>query len=203
MRNQHLHRTMFYMAFPFLFGLTSAVNAVEQNDAMQFTKADLSVEDLVSVYGLNIYKFNLQSSAAKEYRIILREKHAKDRPWKNLFSEVIRGSTEPNLILTVAFTRVDGQFGKVFFSDEKEANFSVSLCTEKRCFAGMSTRIPIPLLNHDGVLLYVHRSANDVPENNPAEIRLLTMKPSSRLAGKTGDSVYPRAELIMQKILRK
>ena len=203
MRNQQLYRTMLYLSFPVIFDLTFAANAVEQNDAMHFTRADLSVKDLVSVYGLNIYKFDLQSSAAKEYRIILREKHAKDKPWKNLFSEVIRGSSEPNLILTVSFTRIDGQFGRVFFSDEKVAEFSVKLCTEKQCFAAMSTRIPIPLLNHDGVLLNVHRSANDVPDSNSAEIRLLTMKPSSRLARKTGNSVYPRAELIMQKVLRK
>ena len=90
MRNQHLYRIMFYMAIPVLFDFISSVNAVERNDAMQFTKADLSMDDLVSVYGLNIYKFNLQSSGAKEYRIILREKHAKDKPWNNLFSEVIR-----------------------------------------------------------------------------------------------------------------
>ena len=188
------------MAIPVLMSLTSAANAVAQNDAMQFTRADLSVEDLVSVYGLNIYKFNLQSSAAKEYRIVLRERQAKDKPWKNLFSEAIRGSNEPSLILTVSFTRVDGQFGRVFFSREKQAKFSVKLCTEKQCFAGMSTIIPIPLLNRDGVLLQVHQSNNEIPKNTLKEIRLLTMKPSSRLAEKTGDPVYPRAELLLQKV---
>lgn len=207
MRNRYLYQTMFYMAIPVLIGLVliglaSAANSVEQNDAMEFTRVDLSVEDLVSVYGLNIYKFNLQSSAAKEYRIILREKHAKDKPWKNLFSEAIRGSNEPNLILKVSFTRVDGQFGKVFFTGEKEADFSVKLCTEKYCFAGMSTIVPVPLLNlnRGGIVLRVHRSANDVAENNPDEIRLFTMKPSGRLARETGDSVYPRAELLLQKV---
>ena len=99
---------MYYMAIPILFDCVSTVNAVERNDATQFTKAELSVDDLVSVYGLNIYKFNLRSSGAKEYRIILREKHAKDKPWKNLFSEVIRGSNEPNLFQIVSFTRVNG-----------------------------------------------------------------------------------------------
>jgi len=185
-----------------LIGLASAANLVGQNDVMQFTRVDLSVEDLVSVYGLNIYKFKLQSSAANEYRIILREKHAKDKPWKNLFSEAIRGSNEPNLILKVSFTRVDGQFGKVFFTGEKEAHFSVRLCTEKYCFAGISTTLPVPLLNlnRGGIVLWVHRSANDVAENSPNEIRLLTIKPSSKLARETGDSVYPRAELLFQKV---
>jgi len=105
----------------------------------------------------------------------------------------------------VSFTRVDGRFGKVFFTGEKEADFSVKLCTEKHCFAVMSTTVPVPLLNckRGGLVLWIHRSANDVPENSPNEIRLLTMKPSGTLARETGDPVYPRAELMMQKILRK
>lgn len=179
------------------------VNAAEPSHALQFTKADLSVEDLVSIYGLNIYKFNLQSSGAQEFRLILRERLGRDKPWKNLLSEELRGSNEPNMILTVSFTRVDGQFGRVIFSGEKQADFSVKLCTEKQCFAGVSTIIPVPLLNCEGVVLYVHRSANEVPENNANEIRLLTMKPSSQLAEQTGDSVYPRAEVLLQKVLKK
>ena len=47
MQNRHLYQTILFMAIPVLMSLTSAANAVARNDAMQFTRADLSVEDLV------------------------------------------------------------------------------------------------------------------------------------------------------------
>lgn len=165
-----------------------------------FTRADVSAADLVDLYGLNIYKFNLRGPGRQTYRLVLREKRQAGQRWKNLFAEDIGMSGDPTAILIVSFTRQDGRFGGVFFRGEAYAHFSVKLCDEKRCYAGMRTTLPVPLSDCDDMVLFVHNSETEAPESGPNTLRLLTMKPSTRRAEKSGDAQHPRAELLLESL---
>jgi len=189
-------QSMTYFAISILV-IGSIIGAAPSRDGWhRFARTSLSVDDLVSVYGLNIYKFNLDLAAGQTFQLTLREQLDKDKLWKTLFSEELHINDAPNTTLFVSFTRVDGQFGRVFFTDQQQAEFSVKVCDEKRCYAGMSTIIPVPLSDADDIVLFVHKSGDEISENSHRMLRLFTMKPSLH-AKKTGDGTFPRAELVL------
>ena len=177
--------------------LGAVIVAAPSQRALRFSRVALSANDLAATYGLNIYKFALRANGAQRYRIILREKRAPDQPWKSLLAEEIGAADAPEATLTVSFTRQDGRFGGVFH-DQEFADFKVKLCDDRRCYAGMGATVPVPLADCEGVILFVHDSEAEVPENGRGSVRLLTMKPSSRLAAQSGDAQYPRAELLLE-----
>ena len=187
---------MTYFAISILV-IGSIIGAAASRDGWhRFTRTSLSIDDLVSVYGLDIYKFNLDLAASQTFQLTLREQLDKDKPWKNLFSEELHINDAPNTTLLVSFTRFDGQFGRVLLTNHQEAGFSVRVCDEKRCYIGMSTNIPVPLSNADDIVLFVHESGDEISENTHRILRLFTMKPSLH-AKKTGDGTFPRAELVL------
>ena len=183
---------------PLLVG--AVILAAPPSGAPGFTRAEVSAADLIDLYGLNIYKFNLRGTGRQTYRLVLREKREEGRRWKNLFAEDIGMSSDPTATLIVSFTRRDGSFGGVFFRGEAYADFSVKLCDEKRCYAGMRTTLPVPLSDCNDIVLFVHNSETEAPESGPNTLCLLTMKPSARWAETSGDAPHLRAELLLESL---
>jgi hypothetical protein len=190
--------TLWFLPALSIIGLITI--GADSGDTVGFNRASLSVDDLVSTYGLNIYKFDLHDAKGKEYRLILRERISADNPWKQHFGETLGEVRDADAILTVSFTRRDDQFGGVLFSQEEEMNFDVQLCNENTCYSGMATILPIPLTNREGVLLRVHKSGSEALHEGKHEIRLITAQPSTSMANTTGDKEYPRAELVLQRV---
>ncbi len=180
--------------------LGAVLVAAPSNGTLRFSRAALTVDDLAAVYGLNIYKFDLHTTGPQQYRVVLREKLAADQPWRNLFAEELSAPGSPTMTLSVSFTRRDGSFGGVLSGDEEVMDFSVKLCDENRCYAGMSTTLPVPLAGCEGIVRFVHNSEAEVPESGPNAVRLFTMKPSTQQAAKSGDTQHPRAELLLERI---
>ena len=180
--------------------LGAVLIAAPSNGTLRFTRAELTADDLAAVYGLNIYKFDLHTTGPQRYRVVLREKRQADQPWRNLFAEELGTVDSPTTTLNVSFTRRDGSFGGVFSGDEEYMDFSVKLCDENRCYAGMGTMLPVPLAGCEGIVRFVHDCETEVPDSGSNAVRLFTMKPSTRQAAKSGDPHHPRAELLLERI---
>ncbi len=183
--------------------LTGAgVSAAQPKDVLGFGPAKLSVDDLAAVYGLNIYKWNLPPTDTGKFRIILRERQAKDQPWKVLVSEGIRvfpDRSDPVKILAVSFTRRDGACGGVLFTDQKEADFRVRLCGERHSYTAVDATVPVPLYGRTGLGLTICGNVYGAFGSVPRDIDLLVLEPSSRVIR----TEHPRAELVLQVITRE
>jgi hypothetical protein len=170
--------------------------ATERPGVSRFERLGLTTADLVDVYGLNIYKFRLNTAqTGGKYRVVLRERDGEGSPWENLFSEEISAPSDPNLFLLVSFTREDGQFGGALLRRQRRVDFGLRLCTQDRCYVGMFTAVPTPLGYYDNLILQVHQSGSEGDQVDPGCLQLLTIGPSSRWDKKN----RPRAELLLMR----
>jgi hypothetical protein len=183
-----------------LVPILAFVFAGEPRKDNTFQKQKLDANDLAEVFGVNVYKFQVNMPKGQKFQVILRELKEKGAEPKVLYLHSFLKESDGPTVIRTTFLRRDGKFEGVLLSEEKDAQYGIqcSGCSP----GGVGSIAPMPLANLPGThkILSVTQSDKHAKQMGLKGMQLITIiarEPGKVLPIDAGVTTFPRAELVI------